>query len=213
VNIDSLLSNVGTQYARRAPAAALEWASQLGDKREDIGAPGQVMSAVITEVARMNPTLALDTALAMEETGNRQRSVGQVIAAIAQDEPSLAATLWQQLPFEFRPSAVMNIALLWAAQDAAAAERWIMSIPPGPERSAAIGPLLSGARDSTDISDYPRLVNLLESEGERDNHGTARIAQLVRDGNLAGAESELGRLNLSSDGYNRARSRIDTARQ
>jgi hypothetical protein len=61
---------------------------------------------------------------------------------------------------------------------------------------------------SEQATNYGQLLGLLDAS-ERDSYAHGRIAWLVRNGHREQAESELGQLNLSPEGYRQAREVIE----
>jgi hypothetical protein len=196
-----LIREVGPEYARVAPVAALEWAKRVSD--------GQQYPEVIAAVAHVNPSLALDTALSLADEADRMTTIVQIAASLAAEDVTMATGFWRQVPAEHRAMAAQGIVATWVQTDPDGAANWVRSIPPGPDQQQALNSLLAAVISSANITDYAQLLRLVDSSELRDTYGYTRIASLVRNGQREQAESELDRLYLSPDGHRRAREAIE----
>lgn len=202
-NMAALIREVGPEYARLAPAAALEWAKRAND--------GQHVPEVIAAVARENLPLALDTVLSLPNEADRTTAVVQIAAGLAAEDVTAATGFWRELPTEHRAVAAQGIVATWAQTDPDRATDWVRSLPPGPDRQQALSVLLGAVGPSVSLTDYGQLLSLVESDELRDAYGNARISALVRNGRREQAAAELDRLGLSPEGHRRARAIIEDA--
>jgi len=200
-NMAVLIKEVGPEYARRAPAEALEWAKRISN--------GQPYPEVIAAVAHENLSLALDAALSVPGQTDRMTTIFQISAALAAEDPTTATGFWRELPAEHRTMATQGIVSTWAQTDPDRAAEWVRSIPRGPDQQQALGNLLIALSSSANATNYTQLLGMLDSSEQRDTLGYGRVSALVRAGHRDQAESELDRLNLSPDGYRRARTALE----
>jgi hypothetical protein len=203
-DIASLGPAVGREFALRAPAEALDWASRF--ERRSAGTYG----VVLTEVARIDPQIALQSAFSFSEVGDQAGHFALILSTVAERNPIAAAGYWQQVPAEARAQATLAVVARWQMQDPDAAASWLLGLPAGADRDAGLGRLVAMATD--DAIDIPRLLNAMSSAEIREQSALNRIRNLAGTGRLTQAESELGRIDLSPDAYRAARAVIDANR-
>jgi hypothetical protein len=199
-NMAALIREVGPEYARRAPVAALEWAERVSD--------GQPYPEVIAAVAREDVSLALETILSLPAE-TEQTTILQVAASMAAEDVTAATGFWRQIPAEHRAMAAQGIIGTWVQTDPGAAADWVRNMPSGPDQQQALSTLLLASMSSMNVTDYGQLLNLVDSSENRDTFANTRIGWLVRNGRSEQAEAELDRLDLSPEGHRRARQVID----
>jgi hypothetical protein len=199
-NLAVLVREVGPAYAGLAPVAALEWAKRIND--------GQQYPEVIAAVARKDPSRALDAAMSLPTESERNTTIGQIAQTMAIEDAAAATDFWQRLPAGNRSLATQGIVSTWSQTDPDAAANWVKGLPPGPDQQEALRTLLIMLTRSEQATNYGQLLGLLDAS-ERDSYAHGRIAWLVRNGHREQAESELGQLNLSPEGYRQAREVIE----
>jgi hypothetical protein len=128
---------------------------------------------------------------------------------MAAEDVTAATGFWRQIPAEHRAMAAQGIMGTWAQTDPGAAADWVRNMPSGPDQQQALSTLLLASMSSMNVTDYGQLLNLVDSSENRDTFANTRIGWLVRNGRSEQAEAELDRLDLSPEGYRRARQVID----
>jgi hypothetical protein len=119
-----------------------------------------------------------------------------VIGEMARADPQVAANHFQQLPEDLRTAAASQIAALWAPRDAAAAERWALSLPSGPLQDTALGGILGNAE--LDPYSAVQTINLIREPQARALAAFAQVRRMLEQGNRDGAEMLLQRAALES---------------
>lgn len=194
---------VGREFALRAPAEALDWASRFDD------AVAGIYRTVLTEVARTDARIALDSAAAMEASGD-PGLFALILATVAERDPVAAAGYWQEVPVDARGNAAVALVGRWQTRDPGAAADWLLGLPVGPDRDAGLVSFVDSAPG--DDPDALRLLNAITSAEFRDRVAVGRIGMLARIGQLAQAERELAQMGLSAEAYREARTTIDAYR-
>lgn len=200
----NLAALVGREFALRAPAEALDWASGFED---NFGATYRI---VLTEVAKSDPRIALASAIVYADVGNRPGIFGMILSTVAQRDPVAAAGFWQQVPADARAEAAAALVVQWQMTDSRAAAAWLLGLPAGPDRDAGLDRFVAAA--PSDDQDVLRVLNAMSSIESRDRSALTRIRRLARSGELAQAQLELGQIDLSAEAHRNAIAVIDSSR-
>lgn len=102
---------------------------------------------------------------------------GQVAASIARSDPSSAVVMFESLSSDTQADFATELARSWTFEDRLSVRNWILGLPTGPVRDAAMGGYVNGLRG--DLPDAAMLV-LFSSDHARQEALLTPIARLAR---------------------------------
>jgi hypothetical protein len=199
---ENLTSIVGRSFAQKSPSAAIDWARRSGN-------PG-AWRAVLEGVAATDPQYALDLASTASNERERRELQAAVLAAIAATDPATAALQWQQRGDPEADAWVLaQIADQWHSREPAAAEQWLLNLPPSGARDSA---LASVQWKVADPNAAVRLINAMQSEDQRRAAVQTWADRLLNANDRATVEALMGQVVLSSESRAALRQYIDGPR-
>jgi hypothetical protein len=197
-DVQELAILVGPLFARVAPQPALDWAMEFDQGRR------VTWRAVMAEIARQDIPLALSLARQTPQ-GQLHEALILVVGAAAQRNPDAAARALRELPPEARDTGTQHVVTEWIKRDAVAAQRWVMSQPPGRDRDRGLEVLTGDP--NTPQGQLALLVNAIDEESRRASVASSLIARF--GGDLPAARAFLSQLNLSQEDRDRIQRRLD----
>jgi hypothetical protein len=172
------------------PSAATHWLRSIQDEALRTEALAYTFGHLIENGLAVGPALALIDSMASEPEKAAVLD-GLVSRWSARSAPELAAQV-SQFPREIQPHLVESIAARWADADHHAATAWVMSLPPGEGKDAALFDISSRTYQSFGSADAAlALAGRIEDQKLRREASKAVVSQLVKeDKNLAASALE-----------------------
>jgi hypothetical protein len=130
-----LLASIGMTWGRNDPNAALEWADQLADKKQQESVYVSIMAGWA-----LNAPADAANFVAKLPAGDLQNSAAKaIVSRWAENDPATAASWASNFPEgQTRQVAFQDIVLQWGKIDPDAAATWLNTLPTGGSRDTAI---------------------------------------------------------------------------
>lgn len=198
-DVRELATIVGPMFAQSAPVAALDWSIDF-----DQGY-GNTWRYVMGEISRQDIAHALT--LARQTPQDRQReALLLVVGAGAQADPDAAALMLLELPADMRDIGTQHVVTEWIKRDAMAAQRWVLSQPPGSNRDRGLEVLIGDQNAAVDR--LAALINAIDADTRRISNASSVIRQRF-PGDEDGARNLLAQLRLPPEGHEQIRTWLD----
>ena len=176
-------------FAQRSPRLAVDWALRFGY--------GVEWHTTLEAIAATDPRYALDLAATPPSERARHESLAVVAVAIADQDPAAAAMHWLRFgDVEEGVWAAAQIASRWHSRDSATAERWVLELPPGAARDAALASLQHRVASPVRAT---HLINAMQSDERRRLAAQEWIERLLQREEYVAAEALLQEVALTSE--------------
>jgi len=176
------------QNFRGDPLAAMDYIDLVPEEMRPVWT-----HSVASRLAERDPPAALEWIESYRGQAEFPSLATAVASSLAQSNPAAALELVATLPLAQQVDATRGVAQAWADTDALAARAWVESLPPGPNRDAAVpgllapdwGRLMSGSpMPALD----PTLLALFSSDAAR-QEAVVQIANMVGQRRPAAAQA------------------------
>ncbi|MBT8442394.1 MAG: hypothetical protein KJO76_08415 [Gammaproteobacteria bacterium] len=163
----------------------------------------QLQMSVIQGVAQTNRTLARQMAEQLTTPQARDAAYARIVGQFAQDDPRTAAAMLASMTDErLIATASAEVATSWYNVDPAAANRWVASLPVGPQRDAAVMQMAGAWREPT-----REQLAMIDAIVDDDKRGQAKLRRVY---NLMHSDPERARQLLEDpDIPNHAREQVE----
>lgn len=198
-DVPELATIVGPMFARAAPQPALDWAVSF-DKGY-----GNTWRYVMGEIARQDINRALSLARQTPPEKLHEALI-LVVGSGAQANPDAAARALRELPADVRDTGTQHVVTEWIKLDAQAAQRWLLSQPPGSDRDRGLEVLTGDP--NTPVDQLATLVNAIDAESRRVAAATSLLRYRLRDDRNA-ARNLLNQLNLPQESREQMQRMLD----
>ena len=158
-----LLPQIAQHWAGRDAAAAIAWGRQLPEGT----ARDQFLASAVGRMAQQDPKTAA-AQLPQLPLAQQEAAAGQIARSLARSSPEEAARWASQLPEDsnVRGNAYGQILADWVEGDPYRASEWLVKLPSGQSRDAAVSTFAIRLRD-TDPDSAAVWAGSIANEGQR----------------------------------------------